>query len=177
MILDDKRLIREVKSGDGRALCKIYEKYGESLMTVAACILRNKSAAEDILHDVFLSFVEEIKGFQLTGSLNGYLATCVANRARDKLRATNPKAINAGNIELKSAGNPEQIVIEGEQLQRLYDALGQLPVEQREAIMLHLQGGVKFKELARVQEVSINTIQGRYRYGIKKLRSILNIEV
>lgn len=177
MILEDKILVMKVKSGDGLALCRIYEKYGESLLTVAGCILRNSSAAEDILHDVFLSFVEKIKEFELNGSLKGYLAKCVANRAKDKLRKINPKAMDLENIEQTSSDDPEKMLIDSEELKQLYYALIQLSTEQREVILLHLQGGVKFKDLAKQQEVSISTIQGRYRYGMKKLRTILGIEV
>ena len=56
------------------------------------------------------------------------------------------------------------------------NALSRLPYEQREAISLHLQGGMKFKAIAELLDVSVNTAQSRYRYGLDKLRSILNNE-
>jgi RNA polymerase sigma-70 factor (ECF subfamily) len=56
-------------------------------------------------------------------------------------------------------------------------AITQLPYEQREVIILHLKAGMKFREIAKLQSVSVNTIQGRYRYGLNKLRSILDGEV
>jgi len=43
-------------------------------------------------------------------------------------------------------------------------------------IVLHLKGGMKFREIAVVQGVSISTVQGRYRYGLDKMRSVLNEE-
>jgi RNA polymerase sigma-70 factor (ECF subfamily) len=73
--------------------------------------------------------------------------------------------------------NPEQNITEGEELVRLRQAISQLPYEQREAVVLHLKGGMKFRELAKLQGVSIGTIHGRYRYGLNKLRSLLNSEV
>ena len=56
------------------------------------------------------------------------------------------------------------------------DALSQLTFEQREAVSLHAQTGMKFKAIAKLQNVSINTVQSRYRYGLDKLRSILDSE-
>ena len=56
-------------------------------------------------------------------------------------------------------------------------ALSRIPYEQREAVVLHLKGGMKFKEIARLQGVSLSTTHGRYRYGLDKLRSQLNSEV
>jgi RNA polymerase sigma-70 factor (ECF subfamily) len=72
---------------------------------------------------------------------------------------------------------PEQAVIRDEVSQQLNIALAELPYEQRETVVLHLKGGMKFKEIAVLQSVSINTVQGRYRYGLDKLRSMLNDEV
>lgn len=58
----------------------------------------------------------------------------------------------------------------------LNEALDQLPVEQREVILLHLLGGMTFREIGIQQGVSINTVQGRYRYGIQRLRNRFKIE-
>ncbi len=55
--------------------------------------------------------------------------------------------------------------------------MAQLPYEQREAVVLHLQGAMKFKEIAEIQETSVKTALSRYRYGLDKLRSILTGEV
>jgi RNA polymerase sigma-70 factor (ECF subfamily) len=120
-----------------------------------------------------------VRQFQLTGSLRGYLATCVCNLARDKIRAKKQqsKNPNPGNVVRLDLENPEQQIIEREELTRLRQAISQLPYEQREAVVLHLKGGMKFRELAKLQGVSIGTIHGRYRYGLNKLRSLLNSEV
>jgi RNA polymerase sigma-70 factor (ECF subfamily) len=60
-----------------------------------------------------------------------------------------------------------------EQTQQLTAALAQLPVEQREVVTLRLNAGLKFKEIARLQETSVPTVQARYRYGIEKLRAFV----
>jgi RNA polymerase sigma-70 factor (ECF subfamily) len=52
-------------------------------------------------------------------------------------------------------------------------ALAQLPEEQREVILLHFKADLTFREIAEWQEASINTVQGRYRYGLDKLRALL----
>ena len=67
-------------------------------------------------------------------------------------------------------------IIASEELKRLNSALAQLPCEQREVILLHLQGGLRFTEIAGLQNVSIKTAQSRCRYGLDKLRSLLDSE-
>jgi RNA polymerase sigma-70 factor (ECF subfamily) len=64
-----------------------------------------------------------------------------------------------------------------EETQRISYAMAKLPYEQREVIILHLQAGMRFNAIAKSLDVSINTIQSRYRYGLDKLQSVLNGEV
>jgi RNA polymerase sigma-70 factor, ECF subfamily len=55
--------------------------------------------------------------------------------------------------------------------------MAEIPYEQREVVNLYMQGDLTFRQIARMQNASINTVQGRYRYGIAKLRSLLNGEL
>jgi len=178
-MLEDKLLVMKCKRGGKDAMRRIYEKYKDYLLTLARALLGEQAAAEDVVHDVFVCFAQSVDKFQLTGSLKGYLATCVRNLAIDtiRLRKQHVKNLYSADMAKAEPDNPEQNVAEQEELTRLRQALSQLPYEQREAVVLHLKGGMKFKELARLQGVSISTIHGRYRYGLYKLRSLLNNEM
>jgi RNA polymerase sigma-70 factor (ECF subfamily) len=179
-MLEDKLLIWMFNRGNRDVLRCIYEKYKDELVTLAAALLADVSSAEDAVHDVFVSFIKTAHRFRLTGSLKGYLVTCVANNARNKNKAGKRRRSvaldEAGPVESDS-NRPESSVIFGEELQQLSWALAQLPYEQREALILHAYSGMKFKTIAAQQDVSINTAQGRYRYALDKLRSMLNGEV
>ncbi len=178
-MLEDKLLIFRLKRGDEQTLRQIYEKYKDTLLTIATSLLRDASEAEDVLHDVFVSFTKGIREFHLYGSLKNYFISCLVNRARDIHRKKMYQVVgldSTGPIRSDSEG-PTEAVIDDEESQLLTEALAQLPAQQREVIILHLQGGMKFREIAEMQEVSINTVQGRYRYGLDKLRSILDGEV
>lgn len=179
-MLEDRLLVLRFKHGNRDAFCRIYEKYRDDLLRLAVSLLNNAGAAEDIVHDVFTSFIRAGGQFRLTGSLKGYLATCVANRARNVNRAYRRQQ----TVRLDEAGpmasnckRPDQWITCSEELRLLSNALAQLPYSQREAITLHLQGGMKFREIAEFQEVPTKTAQSRYRCGLNKLRSLLNSEV
>jgi RNA polymerase sigma-70 factor (ECF subfamily) len=178
-MLEDKLLVLKCRHGSREAMCRIYEKYKDYLLTLAKGLLNNQEAAEDVVHDVFVSFARSARQFQLTGSLKGYLSTCASNRVRDKIRARTrqAEALESANPATLDSDNPEQHVIEAEELMRLRKAISQIPYEQREAVMLHLKGDMKFREIAKHQGVPISTIHGRYRYGLDKLRSMLNSEL
>jgi len=175
-MLEDELLKWKFKSGSTDALQRIYEKYRDYLLTISMAILNDAALAEDIVHDVFVTFVQSNGTFKLRGSLKGYLATCTVNRCRDRLRSykRQPLSLDENVPMLSGLESPVRRVISDEQSQHLAQALAQLPYEQREVIALHINGEMKLREIARLQKVSTSTIKGRYRYGLKKLRSILN---
>ena len=178
-MIEDELLKLRFKYGSKEALRCIYEKYLNNLLTLAMALLNDASAAEDVVHDVFVSFAKGAEEFKLRGSLKGYLATCVINRARDRIRTykRQPVQLEESELMVSDTNGPDESVIFNEVTRQLNCALAELPHKQREVIVLRLKSNMKFKEIARLQGVSANTIQGRYRYGLKKLRSILNGEV
>ncbi len=179
MILEDKYLILRFNRGDRSALHRIYDKYKDDLASLAAALLLDVSLAEDVVHDVFIAFLDSAERFRLTGNLKGYLATCVANRARNVNKAAwrrHGTALEALPEVACEAPPPEQTAVFGEESRRLTEALQQLPYEQREVLLLRAHSGMRFAAIAEVQGVSINTVQGRYRYAVDKLKSVLDFE-
>ena len=178
-MLEDKLLIWKFKGGSRKALCRIYRKHGDYLLALAAALLKDVNEAEDVMHDVFCKFIESRDTFKLAGSLKSFLATCVVNLARDKLRARKflPCNLNEATATALDTNEPAHDAIFEENARALERAIAQLTNEQREVILLHLRGGMKFREIAGLQAISINTAKSRYRYGLDKLRSILNSKV
>lgn len=179
-LLEDKILVWRCKGGDQEALRQIYEKYEEDLLTMAAHLLGDRAQAEDVLQDVFLRFVQSLDTFSLTSSLKAYLSTCVLNRCRDRFRQvsrTRTVPIDSAQQAVCAGQSPDQAAMGREELHRVNHAMVQLPGEQREAVVLHLTGGMKFNDIAKLQNVSVKTVLSRYRYGLDKLRSLLNGEV
>ncbi|MHC4573260.1 MAG: RNA polymerase sigma factor [Planctomycetota bacterium] len=179
-MLEDRLLIWRFKSGSTEAFRRIYEKYIDDLLTLATNLLSDGAAGEDVVQDVFISFVQSVDKFHLTGSLKSYLATCVANRSRDYLRKRRRQQAaaleEAGQLTVDVDG-PVQLAVRSEELQRLGRALTELPHEQREVVVLRLQAGLKFKAIAKLQNTSTKTALSRYRYGLDKLRSLLDGEM
>ena len=178
-MVEDKILIWRFKRGSSEALQRIYEKYVVYLVTLATALLNDVSTAEDIVHDVFVSFAQSGDRLRLEGNLKAYLATCVVNRIRDRVRSRQrrPSALDEADSICSTARGPELSAVCSEELQQLSRAMAQLPYEQKEVVMLHVHGGIMFKHIAESQQVSINTVQSRYRYALDKLRSILDGEM
>lgn len=178
-MLEDKLLLWKFKHGSSESLERIYNKYETYLITVATALLNNTHAAEDVLHDFFISFVTSADKIKLKGNLRAYLATCVANLARNRIKRKQlePAALDDNDSIESAALRPDLLAIQKEETTILNRAMSLLPYEQREVVVLHLQGNLKFTQIAEMRRTSVNTIRSRYRYGLEKLRSGLNGEV
>jgi len=177
---EDRILLWKFKRASQEALRRIYEKYRTDLLKLAVSLVTDVNTAEDVVQDVFVSFAQSAAQISLAGDLKKYLVTCVANRIRNRRRdQQRHEAIGLDGTDGLICGSrrPEQWAILNEELRSLSQAMARIPYEQREAVNLYMQGDLTFRQIARIQDVSINTVQGRYRYGIAKLRSILNGEL
>ena len=176
---EDGHILKRLQRGDKDALRLLYEKYADTLVSVAVTLVSDVQTAEDCLHDAFVDFAATVPVLRIHGNLRSYLISCVANRARDILRKK-ARSANVGLEQLNlaaKADEPDSPLITDEGARQIYDALGQLPYEQREVFVLHVQGDMTFHQIAEMAGVPINTVQSRYRYGMEKLRSLLNTEL
>ena len=171
---EDKHLLKLLRQGDSSALRRLYEKYKTDLFTVALSLIHDVHTAEDCLQDVFARLAEGAADMEIRRNLKGYLISSAANRARDQLRSK-VRPLDKTEIMGCSAGttDPVKVLIDREESARLFNTLLRLPYEQREVFILHVQGEMKFREIAELQNISIKTVQSRYRYGIERLQTLL----
>lgn len=173
---EDWQLIRQFKRGSGEALAAIYDKYAGLLVKVAGGMLHDRPAAEDIVHDTFVKLAQSAKTLAIQGSLKAYLVTCVTNRVRDQFRKKVLPNANPSE-EAVTCNDPTQAVIQDETGRMVRQALAALPDEQRDVIVLRVQADLTFREIAEMLGISENTAQSRCRYGMEKLKHLLNGEL
>ncbi|HIJ67862.1 MAG TPA: sigma-70 family RNA polymerase sigma factor [Planctomycetes bacterium] len=178
--MEDKLLIWKFKRGSREALRRIYDKHHGHLLKLAVVLTGNVDTAEDIVQEVFMNFARSADRIGLAGSLKSYLITSTLNCVRNKRRDSKHRKLQnlEGAERIPSmARRPDQWAVLSERLERLTNAMSSLPYEQREVITLRLEERTTFHQIAGLQKTSISTVNGRYRYGIEKLRSLLNSEV
>ncbi len=171
---EDQALLKTLRWGNPDALRTIYEKYKKDMLAVALAFAPDRSAAEDAVHDVFVSFAGLARGLKIRRSLKSYLLTSVVNRLRNAAKSTGR---SAARFEISEAAHPasdppEPPKISPPDRERLSRALAALPEPQRSVIVLHAMEGLRFRIIAKSRGESINTVQSRYRYGMRKMRSL-----
>jgi RNA polymerase sigma factor (sigma-70 family) len=179
-MIEDKLLILRLRRGGPEALRQVYDRYKVALLRLAVVLVGNAHTAEDIVHDVFVRFAQSADRLGLTGSLRSYLTTSVVNGVRNHVRDSRrhgETTLDHAESHLSPEAEPPQWAILSEELASLSEALKQLPYEQREVVCCHIQAGMSLRQIATLQKVPLNTAKGRYRYGLEKLRVLLDGKV
>jgi RNA polymerase sigma factor (sigma-70 family) len=179
-MLEDKRLIRRLQGGRVDALRRVYDKYKLDLLKLAILLTGDVHRSEDAVQDVFLRLAESFDRISDHGNLKNFLITCLVNRLRTLRRdRQRHQAARLGEAAMQTsrASSPDQWAVVNEQMQQISEAMSELPVEQQEVVTLHFEAGLGFRQIAAIQKASVNTVQGRYRYGMEKLRALLSSEV
>ncbi len=144
----------------------LYRHHGAALVAYARSFLRDAAAAEDAVHSVFLRLLRG--DVAVPDSELGYLYRAVKNAAlnakRDDSRET---AIDSEERWFVHRGGDVEAEL------ALQKALGELPQEQREVVMMRIWTGMTLEEIGAATHVTLNTVASRYRYALEKLRERL----
>ena len=156
-----------------RELERVYWEHRQGLFTLALSITRCSSRAEDAVQDAFGRLWRLRKPPR--GELTPYVFAAVRNAAIDQMRR------NAGMIQPPEevsifdakAEDPAASVLEAERQELVRQAVEALPDDQRQAIILHVYGGLTFDEVATMLAEPLPTIASRYRRALEKLKQAL----
>jgi RNA polymerase sigma-70 factor (ECF subfamily) len=142
----------------------LYRQHGAALLLFASAISGDRGRAQDAVHQVFLKAIENGSVSQAINK-KAYLFACVRNAVLNDAKVQD----RTMRLDVNSAWfSPPGRDYTGEQ--NLRRALGKLPDDQREVIVLHVWGELTFSEIADLLGVSSNTAASRYRYALAKLR-------
>lgn len=153
-------------------LAEVYARVGPRLYRYALAILGSPADAEEIVQDLFVTLAET-DAARWPAQVDHYLIRSARNAAIRRLQGARRR------LALLKAEAPALVPREASDpsLQdfaaKASRALGELPVEQKEAVALHLFENMSFKEIGEALEISQDTVASRYRYGIGKLKEVL----
>jgi RNA polymerase sigma-70 factor (ECF subfamily) len=145
----------------------LYRDHGPALLAYAAALLGDRATAEDVLHQVFLKLLGG--RFEFSAGARPYLFRAVRNTALNQRRARVRDVSLGEDKQQWLVGSAENV----EAGLALEQALRQLPVEQREVVVMHVWSAMTMDDIANVLDLSPNTVASRYRYGLNKLREIM----
>jgi RNA polymerase sigma-70 factor (ECF subfamily) len=168
--LGDEDLISLVGSDDARAFAALYDRHSRAAYGMAYRLMNERQAAEDLSQDAFLKVWRSAGGYRPErGSVRPWILSIVRNRGIDQIRSFASLRRTQDRVERSAPTSQPSEAWRGYLSERVGEALGALPPEQREVITLAHLHGRTHQEIARRLGPPLGTVKGRMRLGLKKL--------
>ena len=167
---DDSSLLALVQSGDDKAMASLFDRYSKVVYSVALRVLRDPSAAEDVLQEVFMQIWRNPDSFTAArGSLGGWLSIVSRNRSIDSLRRKRPTT-DVDDVPLASSFNLADEAERNSLMERARSVIVKLPTEQRKTLEMAFFDGLTHSEIAEMTGDPLGTVKTRIRSALLTLR-------
>ncbi|MBT8099751.1 MAG: RNA polymerase sigma factor [Gammaproteobacteria bacterium] len=176
-VLEDTALMLRYKEGDVDAFETLYRRHNDALYRYLLRLCRHRDTAEDIFQEAWGKIIKARARYRPTAKFTTFLYRVAHNCFIDHIRR-NQRHQNSADIEPDTqphAGDSPEFETERSLARRrLETALAELPDEQRDAFLLHEEGGLNLDEIAHVTGAKRETVKSRLRYANNKLRQAID---
>ena len=157
---------------------RLYIDYQPRLIAYALRFVGDSVEAQDLVQDCFVNVWENRHFEKLSDGLDRYMFHLVKNAALNDLRGTQRRELRHEKVMAEMASENENRG-EGElhEMEILYAAINQLPLERRRVFMMICAEGMKYQDVADTLGVSINTVRTQMGRSMKFLREKLKDQV
>ena len=143
----------------------VLDRYGNAVLRLAYAYLHNLSDAEDILQDTIVKYIQSAPRFASPGHEKAWLLTVAANLSKNKLDYLRIRQTDELDETLAAQ--------EREDLRFVWEAVKQLPEQERTAIHLFYQEGCSTGEISRILKRKESTVRSDLKRARERLKAIL----
>ena len=176
----DRDLMRRYGKGDARAFEVLYERHKGPLYRYLARRCTQRETAEEIFQEVWTRVIKARTTYRPEAKFTTWLYQLAHNCYVDFVRHSARRIQLVGGADDTVAGHPDEGRSAGERLDgqraahEFARALEMLPPDQKDAFLLHEEGGLTLAQIAEVTGVNRETVKSRLRYALRKLRAALS---
>ena len=169
-----------ISQGNEQSLAALYRLFSKRLMHFARVVTRSGDLAEEVVEDVFVKLWSNRHKVMEIDNLTVYLYVAVKNRSLNCISQKARELIQAPfddlDIELGDlAADPHNQLVTSEMMQKMQQAVESLPPRCKMIFKLVREDGLKYKEVAAILNISVNTIDVQMAIAIKKICTMLNM--
>ncbi len=178
----DEALMLQYQQGNQAAFETLYTRYKDMLYRYFVNHCSDTHQSEELYQDVWIKLINSASRYQPTAKFRTYIFTIAHNTLVDFYRKNKTsESLDADNehVAEKALQNtaplslPEDEFTLKQKTKRMMQALQDLPANQKEVILLHLEQDLGINEIAIITKVNYETAKSRLRYAKNKLKSAI----
>ncbi len=170
-------MIERCRDQDQVAQYELYQLYSKAMYNTALRICANQEEAEDVLQEAFLSAFRHIKSYREDSTFGAWLKRIVVNKAITSLRKSQKEALMLEEVEENSANVVDSDIRTNLSVDKIKQALSDLPKGFRSVLTLYLFEGYDHKEISEILGISESTSKSQYKRAKDKLKQLLDKEL
>lgn len=168
----DEALMQAYQRGDTGAFECLYHRHKDGLFAFLYRSCQRRAVVEELAQDTWTGVINAAENYRPEASFRTWLYQIGRNRLADHWRRADNR-----HLDLDSAPEPaSEPAPDSDMQQRLMRAIGELPADQRDALLLQEQG-FSLQEVAQITGSGEETIKSRLRYARTQLRTQLGEEL
>ncbi len=170
-------LVARLRAGEAAAVGEAYDLHAGAVLAFARRLVGDDAAAEDLVHETFVTLRQAVRGFREDAALRTFLLSIAVNHARHHLRAARRRREAMDRFAQETgdahASSPESDAMRVDMARVLTLALDALPLDQRVAFVLSEVEERSAKEIAEIVGANEITVRTRVFKAKAKLREEL----
>ncbi|MET0592496.1 MAG: RNA polymerase sigma factor [Polyangiaceae bacterium] len=175
---EEAELLERLRDGEATAVAEVYDRHQATVHAFARRLVGDAAAAQDLVHETFVSLPSAIRRFEGGSSLRTFLLSIAVHHARHHLRAASRRRQAMERFSHESSdgsppSGPEQHALRADLARELSRALDLLPLDQRVAFVLCEVEERTSKEASAIVGAPEATVRTRLFHAKKKLRDEL----
>lgn len=175
--LEDTALMLRYQDGDVNAFGVLYQRHNDALYRYLMRLCKHRDTAEDLYQEVWGKIIKARRQYRPTAKFTTFMFrvahNCFIDHIRRNKRHANEVSIDP-DASASAADTPEESAEHLLARERLDQALAELPLEQRDVVLLYLETGMSVDGIASVTGVKRETAKSRLRYATAKLKAALS---
>lgn len=177
----EQDIVKQIQRGDKAAFEKIFFEYYPDLCLFALSVVQNRKASEDVVQNVFLNIWEIRKQWDINTSLKAYLYRAVKNRAINYSKKQNnyrkKKSRYLKRVQTQPIPPDTNQPHRQNTVTRIWEIVDAMPKRRSMVFTLHRKHGLRYKEIAKVMDITPKTVENHMGYALKQIREEIDFHI